>query len=117
MCPVWSPVPIGLASQLWLRFRVRRRTDRLQAHGGPSIAVLVRAESQRHAVLHALEDPAARDLSARGTSAALLELLRRPAGLVVAATPLQIVLLRLIGNRAVTARRIIAGSVRPDGHT
>ena len=95
--------PIGLASQLWLRFRVRRRTDRLQAHGGPSIAVLVRAESQRHAVLRALEDPAARDLSARGTSAALLELLRRPAGLVVAATPLQIVLLRLLGNRAVTA--------------
>jgi glycosyltransferase involved in cell wall biosynthesis len=108
--------PIGLASQVWLRFRIRRRTSRLEGNGGPSIAVLVRGAEQRSAVLRAVDNGSIRDLSGLSTSAALLELLRRPAGLVVAATTLQVALLRLTGNRGVQARGVIAGTFRPDAH-
>lgn len=108
--------PIGLASQFWLRFRVRRRASRLEKHGGPSIAVMVRGEAERNAVVHALDNRAVRDLSTLATSAALVDLLRRPAGVVVAATTLQIGLLRLTGNRAVPARRVISGAFRPDAN-
>jgi hypothetical protein len=38
----------------------------------------------------------------------------RPAGVVIAATRLQIALLRLTGNRAFLARQVLAGSVRPE---
>lgn len=107
---------IGLASQLWLRFRVRRRTSRLERHGGPSIAVLVRGADEHSEVLQALDNREVRDLSGMATSAALVDLIRRPAGLVIAATAPQIALLRLTGNRAVPARRVIAGSFRTEAH-
>jgi glycosyltransferase involved in cell wall biosynthesis len=104
---------IGLASQFWLRFRVRRRTYRLDQDGGPSIAVLVRGEAERSALLRALNSGAVRDLSDLTASAALVDLLRRPAGLVITSTRLQIAVLRLTGNRAVLARRVTVESARP----
>jgi GT2 family glycosyltransferase len=106
--------PIGLASQTGCGSG-RRRTSRLERHGGPSIAILV-GDTERSAVGRALEDRTVRDLSALTTFAALLHLLRRPAGLVIAATRLQVALLRLTGNRAVQARGVITGTFRPDDH-
>lgn len=104
---------IGLSSQLRLRVRVRRRTYRLDHDGRPSVAVLVRGDAERSAVLHALDSRAVRDLSELKTSAALVDLLRRPAGLVITSTKLQIAVLRLTGNRAVSARRVMVGSSGP----
>jgi hypothetical protein len=108
--------PIGLASQFWLRFRARRRTFRVQADGGPSVAVHVRGPAQRDEVLRALNGRAVRDLSGSSTATALAEFLRRPAGLVITATTLQSILFRLTGTRAVPARRVVAGSFRPDAY-
>jgi hypothetical protein len=105
---------IGLASQLWLRFRVRRRSSRLRHDAGPSIAIIVPVAADRDAVLRALGAAAVRDLSTATTLAAVMKLSVRPAGLVIAATRLQIALLRLTGNRAFLARQVLAGSVRPE---
>jgi glycosyltransferase involved in cell wall biosynthesis len=105
---------IGLASQLWLRVRVRRRKSRLDRRGRPSIALLLRGADERAAVLRILRDPPVRDLSARATRVVLFDLLRHPAGLVITATTPQAALLRLAGNRAIPARRVMSGSFRLD---
>jgi GT2 family glycosyltransferase len=107
---------IGLGTQLWLRFRARRRTSRLGPDGGPSIALLLRRTDEREAALRALGDRPVRDLSALSPRAAVLDLLRHPAGLLVVATTPQAAVLRLFGNRAIPARRLIAGSFRPQMH-
>jgi hypothetical protein len=104
---------IGLASQIWLRFRVRRRTSRVGRDGGPTIAVLVRQANDRRAVLDVLGERPVRDLSALGTKAALLALLRRPAGLVITQTELSAVLLRLTGAGAMAARHVRKGTSPP----
>jgi glycosyltransferase involved in cell wall biosynthesis len=101
---------IGLVSQRWLRVRVRRRTSRLDRRGRASIALLVRSADERDAVGRVLGNTPVRDLSARSVPANILELLRRPAGLVIVTSSLQAVLLRSIGNRAIASRRIVDGS-------
>jgi glycosyltransferase involved in cell wall biosynthesis len=102
---------IGLVSQFWLRFRVRRRTSRVEQDGGPSIAVMVAGPAERQAVLDALRERRVHDLSSLGMSAAMLILVRRPRGLVVTASKLQAALLHLIGNRTVTVRAASDGTL------
>ncbi len=92
---------VGVAVQLWLRFRVRRRVSQLARDGGPSTAVLVRDERRRFETRKALDGQPFRDLSALSTAQVLLALARRPAGRVVVATKLHAGLVRLAGARPV----------------
>jgi Glycosyl transferase family 2 len=105
--------PIGLASQLWLRFRVRRRTSRLERDGGPSVAVLLPRGDERRAVLDVLRDRPVHDLSSLSLKASVAALLRRPRGVVVAASKLGAAVLRFTGSDAVVARDVLAGTSTP----
>jgi hypothetical protein len=105
--------PIGLASQLWLRFRVRRRTSRVERDGGPSVAVLLPGGDERRAVLDVLRDRRVHDLSSLSLKASVAALLRRPRGVVVAASKLRAALLRFTGSDAVAARDVLAGTSTP----
>jgi hypothetical protein len=102
---------IGVASQLWLRVRARRRSSRLSPDGGPSIALLVRKADERRTVLDALSNRSVRDLSTLAPTSVVLTLLRRPPGVVVARSPLHAALVRLTGTRAVTAQRVRDGAL------
>ena len=90
--------PIGLVSQLWLRFRVRRRTSRLERDGGPSVALVIPHCDQRGAVLDVLRDRSVHDLSSLSLKASVAALLCRPRGVVIAASKLRAALLRLTGS-------------------
>lgn len=106
-----SPARVeGLASQLWLRFRMRRRTSRVERDGGPSTAVVVGSTDKRSSVLHRLGNRPVHDLSSVSVVAAMLALLRRPRGLVVAENKLQAALLRLTGSKTVTAQAVVDGA-------
>jgi hypothetical protein len=106
--------PIGLASTLWLRFRVRRRTSRLESDGGPSVAVVVPKLDERRAVLDVLRERPVHDLSSMRPRAAVAALLRRPRGVIVAASKLRAALLRLTGSDTVAARDVLSGTFRPE---
>jgi hypothetical protein len=108
--------PIGLAATLWLRFRVRRRTTRLERDGGPSVAVVIPDGDQRRAVVEALRGRPVHDLSSMRPAAAMAALLRRPRGVVVAASKLRAALLRLTGSDAIAARDVLAGTFKPEEH-
>ena len=99
-------------SQLWLRFRVRRRTSRVEPDGGPSIAVVVAGQDRRRRMLDTLADRPVHDLSSVSLVAAMLALLRRPRGLVVTDNRFRAALLRLTGNRTLTARAIADGTLQ-----
>lgn len=102
---------IGVGTQLWLRVRGRRRTSRLSQDGGPSIALLIREEDERRAVLDALGGRSVRDLSALAPTAIALTLLRYPPGVVVVASRLHATLVRLTGTRALAAHRVWEGAL------
>ena len=105
--------PIGLVSQLWLRFRMRRRTSRLERDGGPSVAVAVPDRDECRAVLDVLRDRPVHDLSTLSFKASMATLLRRPEGVVVSASKLRAALLRLTGSDTVVARDVLAGTSAP----
>lgn len=105
--------PIGLASQLWLRFRMRRRTSRLERDGGPSVAVLLPDPAERRAVLDVLGERPVHDLSSLSFKASVAALVRRPRGVVVATSKLRAALLGLTGTDTVVARDVLVGTVTP----
>ena len=72
--------PIGLVSQLWLRFRMRRRTSRLERDGGPSVAVAVPDRDECRAVLDVLRDRPVHDLSTLSFKASMASSAAPPGG-------------------------------------
>ena len=106
---------VGLVAQLWLRFRVRRRTSQVERDGGPSIAVVVTRPDERRRVLDTLVDRSVHDLSSLSTFAVVLALLRRPRGVVVADNKLRVALLRLTGSHTVTVRAVANGTLGLNG--
>ena len=70
---------------------------------------------QREKILDTLTDRPVHDLSASGTVAAALALLRRPRGLVVTDNKRQAALLRLTGNHTVTVQAVADGTL-PSHH-
>jgi GT2 family glycosyltransferase len=102
---------IGVATQVWLRVRSRRRSSRLGPDGSPSIALVVGDCRERQAVLDALDGRSVRDLSALTPAKAALTLLRHPAGVAVTASRLSSALVRLTGTPTVPARRAQNGAL------
>jgi hypothetical protein len=94
---------VGLALALWSRLLSRRLSNRVARDGSATVAVLMREEAQRAAVIEQLRDRSFRDVSRSGVVRALLWLARRPAGLVIVGSRRQAMLLRVLGLPAVVA--------------
>ena len=99
----------GVATQLRWRLLVRRRSAGLGPDGRSSVAVLVRDGRQRARVIERVDGRRVRDLSHTPTPRALLDLARRPAGLVVVASRRHALIVRMMGMCAMTSDEV-AGS-------
>jgi GT2 family glycosyltransferase len=98
---------IGALILLRERFLGRRMSARIGRDGGPSVALLVTAEAERHAVIDSLRGRTIRDFSGASVTRGMLTLLRRPAGLAVVGSRSHAVLLRALGTHTVTAHRVL----------
>lgn len=98
----------GVLTQLRWRLAVRRRTARLGPDGRASVAVLVRDEHQRAAIIARFAGRSVRDLSQAPPARVLLELAWRPAGLTVVSSRLAGLILGMLGSRTVSADRAMA---------
>jgi hypothetical protein len=101
---------IGVTLLLWSRILMRRRSSRIGRDGDASIAILLRDPSRRRTVLERLSGRTVRDLSELSTPRALLALVHRPAGRVVARSNAQAAMLRVAGVQALAPQQIITGT-------
>lgn len=104
---------VGVALLLGQRFLERRASARVSRDGGPSLALLVRDPGERATVTRAARGRTVRDLSAVPRVSAGLELLRRPAGIVVVDSRRRAALLRALGMPAVAARTLLENGSLP----
>lgn len=78
----------GLACVLVLRWLFRRQAARVDRNGDPSVVTIIGDTHARDATAERLADRSVRDLTAVGPVSRLLEVARRPAGVLVSDSPL-----------------------------